>query len=133
MMNNILPALLIGAMTTAAAAQATKPAPAKPTEPSPLQGPKVPDRTGKPTLVTRGADGRVSRLDEWPALVAVRKLKLDEKTRAAVDKLELDQAAAMDKFLTGNLTEVAAVANAFQSGDVKEGVAGVRKLRQDHA
>jgi hypothetical protein len=104
----------------------------KPTDKSPLAGPKLPDRTGKPTLVEHGADGKVKRLDEWPALAAVRKLPLDENAKKAVAKLEVEQAVAMDKMMTESLPEIAAIANAFQSGDTAEGLAGIRKLRQNH-
>lgn len=98
----------------------------------PLSGPKVPDRTGKPTLVERGADGKVVRLEEWPTLAAVRKLKLDDAAKEAVRKIELEQAAAMDKFMSENLLEVARLAAAFEAGNVTEGLAGVRKLQKDH-
>lgn len=108
------------------------PAPAKPAEKSPLAGPQVPDRTGKPTLVEHGLDGKVKRLDEWPALAAARKLPLDEKAKAAVAKLNADQAAAMDKMMSESLPEIAAIANAFQSGDTAEGLAGIRALRANH-
>lgn len=131
MNTKLVAAMVAGAMVGVASAQATKEN-GQPPARTPLSGPKVPDRTGKPTLVERGSDGKVARLEEWPALVAVRKLKLDDKSKAAVAKLEAEQAAAMDKFLGGNLLAVAAVANAFQSGDVKEGLAGIRKLKQDH-
>lgn len=131
MNTKLISVLATGMIACAAAAQADKNAPPPP-ERTPLSGPRVPDRTGKPTLVERGADGKVVRLEEWPALAAVRKLKLDEKTQAAITRVEVEQAQAMDKFLSGNLPAVAAVANAFQSGDTKAGLAGVRKLRQDH-
>lgn len=131
MNTKLIAVLATGLVVCTAAAQAEKGSPPPP-ERSPLSGPRVPDRTGKPTLVQRSADGKVVRLEEWPALAAVRKLKLDEKTQAAVTKVEVEQAQAMDKFLSENLLAVAAVANAFQSGDAKAGLAGVRKLRQDH-
>jgi hypothetical protein len=136
-MNTKLITVLAAGMCGAAFGQAEKtpaqPATATPpAEHSPLAGPKVPDRTGKPTLVERSADGKVVRLDEWPALAAARKLKLDDKTRAAISKLEVEQTTAMDKFLGGNLLAVAAVANSFQSGNMKEGLAGIRKLRDEH-
>lgn len=92
----------------------------------------MPDRTGKPTLVERGLGGKVTRLDEWPALAAARKLALDDKARAAVAKLEADQAAALDKMMTESLPEIATVANAFQSGDTADGLAGIRRLREKY-
>ncbi|MFT3683394.1 MAG: hypothetical protein QM783_00475 [Phycisphaerales bacterium] len=111
----------------------TEPQPeSKPAEKGPLSGPKLPDRTGKPTLVEHGADGKVKRLDEWPALAAVRKLPIDENAKKAIAKLEATQAAALDKMMTESLPEIAAIANAFQSGDTAEGLAGVRKLRLNH-
>jgi hypothetical protein len=122
--------IVCGAMGQATTQPTKQPAGTPPAPKSPLAGPKVPDRTGKPTIVERGMDGKVTKIDEWPALAAVRKLKLDEKTKAAVAKLELEQAAAMDKMLSENLLEVAAVANFFQSGDAKEGLAGIKKLKE---
>lgn len=131
MNTKVIAALMVGGLAGVTYAQTPKET-GQPPARSPLSGPKVPDRTGKPTLVERGSDGKVARLEEWPALAAVRKLKLDDKSKAAVAKLEAEQAAAVDKFMGGNLLEVAAVASAFQSGDLKEGLAGVRKLKQDH-
>jgi hypothetical protein len=109
-----------------------QPAEKSPAPHAPLAGPQVPDRTGKPTLVEHGLDGKVKRLDEWPALVAARKLPLDEKAKAAIAKLNAEQAAAMDKMMSESLPEIAVIASAFQSGDTAEGVAGIRKLKQNH-
>lgn len=131
MKTKLLSVLVPCLMTGVAFAQTGEPE-AQPPARSPLAGPKVPSREGKTSLVERGADGKVKRLEEWPALAALRKLKLDDATRKAVQKLETEQAAAMDKFLSENLLEIAAVANAFQSGDTQEGLAGIKKLQADH-
>lgn len=129
----VLAAAMVGGVAIAQqGGESKKPAASKPAEQSPMAGPKVGDRAGKPSVVERGIDGKVTRLDQWPALVAVKKLNLDEKSKAAVAKLEAEQAAAMDKMMSENLLEIAAIAGNFQSGDVMEGLAALKKLRQDH-
>jgi hypothetical protein len=110
--------------------QPKTPAPAAPeTKPAdPMGGPRVNSHASS-GIVEYDMAGKVVRLDVPPAEAALGKLKLDEATRKAADKVLLDRSAALDKFVQNNLLDLAATANAFQSGNKVEGLHLLNELR----
>ncbi len=91
-------------------------------EPS-LGGPKVTAAETASTLIERDLEGKVKRLVVSPAEAAVKLLKLDAPTRAKVDAVLIDNAAAWDGFVRTNLKDVLRIAQGLQSlqSDAKQG------------
>lgn len=85
-------------------------------EPAPLSGPKVVEKASA-SLVEMDMSGKLVRLDRQPAEVALTKVTLDEAGKKAADDVLKEHNKALDAFVQGNLIELAAVANATQSGD----------------
>ena len=83
-------------------------------EPS-LGGPAVTAVETAPTLVERDLEGKVKRLTVSPAEAAVKLLKLDASTRAKVDVVLVDNAAAWDSFVRINFKDVLRIAQGLQS------------------
>lgn len=102
-------------MIAPAAAQSAPPAapataPAAPKAPAapdadPLAGPRIADRTADAlSIIKRDDAGRITLLDVAPAEAAVRAIKLDDVTRAKVDRVLRDHAVVIDRFVADNLS-----------------------------
>jgi hypothetical protein len=107
------------------------PSPALADEPADvLSGPRIaaPQQTKK-SLIQRDSEGKLVLLERQPAEAALDLLSLDDKSKAKAQEVLLARSKAMDAFLQDNLLEVAAAANAFQSGQAQEGLRQVMLLR----
>ncbi len=102
-------------------------APAPETAPV-LAGPKVSPASSKPTLVERGFDGKVKRLDIPPAEAAVKLVDLDDATRRRVDDILLERAIALDKIVRENLLTIVNLSNAFKAGNKADAQALLKEL-----
>jgi hypothetical protein len=91
----------------------------KPDEPA-LQGPKVKEAGGKPTLVEKDFNGRLKRLEMSAEEAALKLLTIDDATKAKIDVILGQRAAIMDKALIENIDLVVQMHNAGQSGDKAE-------------
>lgn len=96
----------------AGGAWAVEPPPA-----NPLAGPPVGTKAERLTLIERDFDGKIKRLDMAPAEAAVRKMKLDDASRAAVDRIINERAALLDRIVRENLKLFVEGATARQAGD----------------
>jgi hypothetical protein len=83
---------------------------------APLSGPAVVD-TAKPSLVEPGFAGMGEMPEDRPEVGAIRLLKLDETTQAAVDAVVLEHAAAVDEVLLEHVTQVTGWINDLKSED----------------
>lgn len=81
--------------------------PASPNSPAkrvaPLAGPRVVERAGVPTLVSREADGRVRRLDISPEEAAIDAMRVEGEAGKALADLFRSRARAMDLFVSQNI------------------------------
>jgi hypothetical protein len=94
-----------------------------------LGGPRVAVPVAKKTLVQRGSDGKLVLLERQPAEAALDLINLDAKAKEKTQAVLLERSKAMDSFIQDNLLEVAAAANAFQSGQAVEGLRQLAILR----
>jgi hypothetical protein len=112
-------------------------APAAPASPrdggSLLGGPKVTQAPAAITLVERDAAGRLVRLTERPEAAAVRKLKLDESTKASVDHALVTRAARLSEVLTQNYALFLEIQGARQAGLGRQGEAGRKTMENIRA
>ena len=90
-----------------------------------LGGSVVTNADAAATLIERDLEGKVKRLAVGPAEAAVKLLKLDARARAKVDAVLVDNAAAWDGFMKGNLKDVLRIAQGLQSvqAEGKQGTA----------
>ena len=93
-----------------------------------LGGPRVVENTPIPTLIERDAAGRLVRLEERPETAAIRKLKLDEPTRAAIDKALVARSARLSQVLQENYALFLELQGARQAGLGRDGEAGRKTL-----
>lgn len=83
-----------------------------------LRGPSVRTRSvAAATLIRRGFDGKVERLEVDPAQAALELLALTEEEKAATEKILTERAALLDRIVLDHLREVVELAQAAQSGD----------------
>lgn len=95
-----------------------------------LGGPKVAAPAApKKSLVQRDSEGKLVLLERQPAEAALELIDLDDKSKEKAQQVLLARSKAMDAFLQENLLEVAAAANAFQSGQAQEGLRQIMVLR----
>jgi hypothetical protein len=88
-----------------------------------LRGPAVVKHEERPerSIVERDFQGRVKKLEENPALVALTKLTLTSDEKEKVDKVLGDRAAALDTIVRDNLKLIIELGMAKQGGDAQEG------------
>ena len=86
-----------------------------------LRGPTISTKSSaaKQSIVERDFDGRVKKLDEPPALAALRVLELTPEERAATEKVVSDRAAALDAIVRDNLKLIIELALAQQAKDTQ--------------
>ncbi|MBL8756970.1 MAG: hypothetical protein JNK35_00905 [Phycisphaerae bacterium] len=96
----------------------------------PLSGPAVRDPRVGVTLVDRDLSGNVRRLDVTPIEAALRLLRLDEQTRAGVEKALLARARLLDDVVAEHLGLLARVAGATQAGRRDEAMKLLRELAE---
>ena len=84
-----------------------------------LRGPKIEMKAAgaAKSIVERDFNGRVKKLEEPPALAAVRVLELTPEDRAAADKVVGDRAAALDTIVRDNLRLIIELSLAQQAKD----------------
>lgn len=121
-----------------------------PSEQAPLGGPRVatPDAAGaggagamgsggagdaaeamaRATIVQRGADGRLERVQAHPAEAAVMLLPMNDATRARVEDVIVARAAGFDAIVRENLLDIAALGAAAQAGQQEQVMASLRAL-----
>ncbi len=91
-----------------------------------LSGPSVATTAAKPTLVERGLDGRLTRLDEEPETAAILLLDLSAVQRKSIDALISARISALDKLITTNYAKIVEVGSKLQklsTADAQERVA----------
>lgn len=112
------------------AASAAMAGPASGTTPTDggLSGPRVEPKATQPTLVRRDIAGKVVQLDENPAELALRLLKLDDATRAKVDAILTQRAKVLDKIVEDNLLLIAEISGLSQSGQREKAVTKLKEL-----
>ncbi len=88
-----------------------------------LRGPSIIKHEERPerSIVERDFQGRVKKLEENPALVALGQLTLTEEEKKKVEKALGDRAAALDVIVRDNLKLIVELAQAKQSGDYEGG------------
>lgn len=96
----------------------------------PLSGPAVRDPRVGVTLVDRDLSGNVRRLDVTPIEAGLRLLRLDEQTRAGVEKALLTRARLLDEVVAEHLGLLARVAGATQAGRRDEAMKLLRELAE---
>lgn len=77
--------------------------PEPPINPAPLSGPKVAEKTTRPTIAARDLDGRVRRPEGSPEEAAAKLLTLDNDARAKVDAVFAKRARILETFIEENL------------------------------
>ncbi|HYE61567.1 MAG TPA: hypothetical protein VD997_06200 [Phycisphaerales bacterium] len=105
-MHRVIMSLIVTvALAAAPAALAQSPAPqeTRPGNPAPLSGPKVTDKTTRPTIAARDLDGKVRRPETSPEEAAAKLLSLDKDARAKVDAVFAKRARTLEKFIEENL------------------------------
>ncbi|MGQ0627447.1 MAG: hypothetical protein ACT4PL_05020 [Phycisphaerales bacterium] len=69
-----------------------------------LAGPRTtPAAPARPTLVARGFNGELLRLNEHPAVGAARLLKLETSALTEVERILVDRAATLDRMVADNI------------------------------
>jgi hypothetical protein len=85
---------------------------------SPLAGPKVVEAgAATPTLVQRGYDGGVTRLDVSPEEAALALLNLDDGAKESTQRVLGERAAILDKIVLDNLDLLIELHTAGEAGD----------------
>ena len=85
---------------------------------SPLAGPKVVEAgAARPTLVQRGYEGGVTRLEIQPEEAALALLALDGAARAATQGVLSERAAMLDRIVLENLDLLIELGTAGEAGD----------------
>ena len=87
----------------------------KPTGEPTLGGPIVTNADTALTIIQRDLEGKVKRMPISPAEAAVKLLKLDAPTRARVNGVLIEHAAAWDGFMKANLKDVLRIAQGLQA------------------
>jgi hypothetical protein len=87
--------------------------PTPPTAPL-LSGPSVTAAAPKPTLVERGLDGRLTRLDDEPETAATLLLDLSAVQRKSIDALISLRVSALDKLITTHYAMIVEVSSKLQ-------------------
>lgn len=83
-----------------------------------LAGPKVVERERtKASIVEREFDGKLKRLEQHPALVALDKLDLSPEQRAKATEVVISRNTQLDTIVRDNLREIIEAALAKQAGD----------------
>ncbi len=85
-----------------------------------LRGPKVEAAVKRGSLVERDFDGRLRRLEISPEEAAVPLLRLDEVTRAKVDKTIAERSLLLDLFVRDNLDLLLRFSTANASGNKQD-------------
>ncbi|MBA4028987.1 MAG: hypothetical protein C0475_07615 [Planctomyces sp.] len=80
------------------------------------------------SIVHRGADGRLERVESHPAESAVTLLPLDAAAQSRVQEVMVERAAAFDAIVRQNLLDIAALGAAAQAGQQDQVMASLRTL-----
>jgi len=86
-------------------------------QPAALAGPALPERVQRVTLVERDFNNRLRRPQTSPSEAALGLLSLDASVKARVDAIIGARAAAMDRFVSGNLLLLGQLDSAGKAGD----------------
>lgn len=131
----VLVTLLGGLMLGTAADAGPAPDPVPSTEPvgsddaDLLRGPSVAPRTAQASLVQRGFDGELVRLEERPEVAALRLLELDEPTRAAVDAIVLERSVRASELASEHARLVLGIRSTLASQDRRAIAQLMREVR----
>lgn len=95
------------------------PAPPKPADADALRGPAVAKHPDRPvrSIVQRDFSGRLKKLEDVPALVALANLDLSAEEKSAVDRALGARAAAIDTIVRDNLRLIIELAGANEAKD----------------
>lgn len=124
----LLLAVLAGSsLTMAGIGRSVQPPPADapaaqpPSDSDALRGPTLTKHPDRPehSIVERDFNGKLRKLEDNPALVALHRLSLTPEQRAAAEKVVGDRAAALDTIVRDNLRLLVELAQAMQSGDTQ--------------
>jgi hypothetical protein len=94
----------------------------------PLAGPAVAPRHDRPTLVERDFSNRLRRPQSTPEEAALSLFTLDAVTKARIDAILAARAAAMDRFVSGNLLLLGELDTAGKAGDTLDQLATLAEL-----
>jgi hypothetical protein len=82
-----------------------------------MADPAVGAAAGAPTIIERGFDGKLIRLERDPAIIALAKLTLSPDTRAKADAIVRERQALIDSLVQDNLKLLAESKSARDAGD----------------
>ncbi|HYD00064.1 MAG TPA: hypothetical protein VEB22_02460 [Phycisphaerales bacterium] len=110
--------------------QKAEPPKAEPAPEAVLGGPKLTVKPTRPTLVARGADGTLIRLEERPEAAAIPLLKLDGEAKKAAEKVLAAHEAEVARCLSEHHGLFLQIQSGRQGGDQRAAVPLIRELRQ---
>lgn len=94
-----------------------------------LRGPSVAESVAPATLVQRGFDGELVRLEERPEIAALRLLELDEPSRAAVDAIVLERSVRASELAGEHARLVLGIRSTLASQDRRAIARLMREVR----